>query len=151
MPVLEFMEGTGINGSGRYIEDVLAFDDSYLERNHYFIQWLFPLPEPSRAQPHSPILTTEQITAIRSSPAAQAKLDRAVRRMTDFYRQNDCWLHPHDHNHLRITRIIRSLALLQSTEEAKEFLSVIEGRVEAAGNPVNSDSRAYWRRALADY
>src|SRR4051812_47335845 len=87
MPVLEFMEGTGIDGSGRSIDDVLAFDDAALEGNHDFIHWLFPLPETSRAQRHSPILTTEQITAIRSSSAAQANLDRATRKMTDFYRQ----------------------------------------------------------------
>ena len=68
MPVLEFVEGTGIDGSGRSIDEVLAFDDAALERNHDFIQWLFPFPEPSRAQPSSTILTTEQITAIEASP-----------------------------------------------------------------------------------
>jgi hypothetical protein len=44
-----------------------------LERRHDFIQWLFALPEPSRAQPQSPILTLAEITAIPESSAAQEK------------------------------------------------------------------------------
>ena len=46
-----------------------------------------------------------------------------------------------DHNHLRVSRIIRSLALLQGKEAAKQFLALIEARVEAAGNPVKSTSQ----------
>jgi hypothetical protein len=137
VPVLEFLEGKGKDSSGRSIDDVLAFDDDALETNHDFIQWLFPLPEPSRAQPSSPILTVQEVTAIRASSAAQENLKNAVRRMTLFYQRNDHWLRAYDHNHLRITRIIRSLALLRSTEAAQAFLSVVEGRVEAAANPVN--------------
>jgi hypothetical protein len=148
MPVLSFLEGRGTDGAGRRIEETLGFDDDYLERRHDFIQWLFPLSERSQAQPQSPILTAEEITAIRGSSVARANLDRAVSMMAGFYRRKDHWLRPRDHNHLRITRIISSLALLRSKEAAQEFLSVIEGRVEAAGNPVNSESRGYWRRAL---
>jgi hypothetical protein len=147
VPVLEFLEGKGKDSSGRSIDDVLAFDDDALETNHDFIQWLFPLPEPSRAQPSSPILTVQEVTAIRASSAAQKNLKNAVQRMTLFYQRNDHWLRAYDHNHLRITRIVRSLALLRSTEAAQAFLSVVEGRVEAAANPVNSESREYWRRA----
>jgi hypothetical protein len=74
VPVLEFLEGKGKDASGRSIDDVLAFDDDALETNHDFIQWLFPLPEPSRAQPSSPILTVQEVTAIRASSAAQENL-----------------------------------------------------------------------------
>jgi hypothetical protein len=148
MPVLEFLESKGKDHSGRSIDDVLAFDDDSLETNHDFIQWLFPLPEPSRAQPSSPILTVQEITAIRASSTAQQNLENAVRRMTLFYERNDHWLRAYDHNHLRITRIVRSLTLLRSTQAAQAFLLAIEGRVEAAGDPVNNESREYWRRAL---
>jgi hypothetical protein len=71
-------------------------------------------------------------------------LPRAPRasRIIDFYSRQDHWLRDHDHNHLRISRIIRSLGLLKSEE------AVIEERGEAASNPVNRDSRGYWIRAL---
>ena len=148
MLILAFLEGYGKDDSGRCVDKVLALGDDDLEHIHDFIQWLFPLPEPSRAQPSSPILSADEIQAIRVSSAAQSNLHSATRRMTDFYLHNDHWLREIDHNHLRISRIIRSLVLLHSKEAAQGFLSVIEGRVEASGNPVNSESRDYWKWSL---
>ena len=147
MPVLSFLEGEGRDAAGWLIGEILALDDQELERRHDFIQWLFPLPEPSQAQPQSPVLTMEEITAIRESSAAQENLTKAAELMSGFYQRNDHWLRYRDHNHLRITRIIRSLGLLQGKEASKQFLALIEERVEAAGNPVNSQSRAYWKWA----
>jgi hypothetical protein len=148
MPVLLFLEGRGKDNAGRSIEQVLAFDEVALERNHDFIQWLFALPERSRSQPQSPILTDEEIAAVRNSSVASDNLERATLLMSEFYRRNDHWLRAHDHNHLRITRIIRSLNLLRGAARARQFLDLIEERVAAAGNPVSSESRKYWRRAL---
>ena len=37
------------------------------------VVWLFALPEPSRAQPQSPILTPAEIMAIRENSAAQER------------------------------------------------------------------------------
>jgi Opioid growth factor receptor (OGFr) conserved region len=83
MPVLSFLEGEGRDGAGRLmIGEILAFNDHQLERRHGFIQWLFALPEPSRAQPQSPILTPAEITAIRESSAAQENLRKAVKLMS---------------------------------------------------------------------
>ena len=56
-PIVTFLEGEGPDDRGRSLFDVLAFDDAALERNHDFIQWLFPLPEPSSAVPDAPVLT----------------------------------------------------------------------------------------------
>jgi hypothetical protein len=88
----------------RSIGNVLAFDDHQLEHIHDFIQWLFPLPDPSRAQPPSSTLTSAEIAAIRQSSAAQENLKQAAQMMTDFYQRHDHWLRWADHNHLRITR-----------------------------------------------
>ena len=80
---------------------------------------------------------------------ARANLLRARDRMLAFYRANDHWLVSFDHNHLRITRIIRCLALCAGREEAQSFHQQILARVEAAGNPVNGESLRYWREAAA--
>ena len=50
-PVTAFLEGEGVDARGRSIFDVLGMDNVALERTHDFIQWLFPLPEPSAAVP----------------------------------------------------------------------------------------------------
>ena len=52
----DFLRGTGCDGRGRRLADVLAFDDARIEGVHDFIQWLFPLAEASRAVPGAPVL-----------------------------------------------------------------------------------------------
>lgn len=146
-PVLAFLEGEGCDGQGRTVFDVLAFDDAAIERNHDFIQWLFPLTEPSAAVPGSPVLTPEDVTAIRDSTLAQCSLAAATDRMDRFYRATHGWLAPNDHNHLRITRIIRALRLLSGDDQAEAFKAAILWRVEATQAPVSARSRGYWATA----
>src|SRR5437867_7829886 len=142
-----FLTGEGHDHRGRFLADVLAFDDASLERSHDYIQWLFPLPEASRFSAGAPVLSHEEIALIRASGVARANLLAARDRMLAFYRENDHWLVPFDHNHLRITRIIRCLALCVGEKEARSFHQAILALVEAAGNPVNDETLRYWRDA----
>jgi len=148
-PIHAFLAGRGRDGRGRTAAEVLAFDDAALEARHDFIQWLFPLPTASAAVPGSPVLSPREAAAIRADPAARATLAAAAARMARFYAGNDHWLVARDHNHLRISRIVASLALLLGRDEAAAFLAAVEARVIAAGAPVNATSRRYWRAALA--
>ncbi len=142
-----FLTGQGHDHRGRRLAEVLAFDDSALERHHDYIQWLFPLPEASRFNMSAPVLSPADIVSIRVSDAARANLRCAAQRMLSFYRANDHWLVPFDHNHLRITRIIRCLALCIGPEDARDFHRQILALVESAANPVNPESLCYWRDA----
>lgn len=143
-----FLSGQGRDSAGRTIDAVLAFDDRRLESVHNYIQWLFPLIEPSAAVPGSPVLDPADVAAIRADPDAVRNLDRATALMRGFYDRTAAWLVPHDHNHLRITRILRSLALLREPAAAEAFLRSILQRVDEAGSPVSSRSRAYWQAAV---
>jgi hypothetical protein len=145
--ITAFLEGEGMDSRGRTVFDVLAFDDAALERTHDFIQWLFPLTEPSRAVPDAPVLTAAEVEAIRRSVMAQCSLAAATDRMAAFYGAGHDWLMPNDHNHLRITRIIRSLRLLRDDEAADAFRAFILARVEATRAPVSARSRGYWATA----
>lgn len=144
---IRFLTGEGRDHRGRRLADVLAFDDSALELNHDYIQWLFPSPETSRFSADAPVLGAADIAALGTSSAAQANLRCARDRMLVFYRANDHWLTAFDHNHLRITRIIRCLALCLGREEARRFHDEILALVEAAGNPVSAEALRYWRDA----
>ncbi len=146
-PVVAFLEGEGTDARGRTLFDVLGFDDAALERTHDFIQWLFPLPEPSQAVPDAPAPSADEMQAIHDSILAQCALAAATDRMERFYRATRDWLRPHDHNHLRITRIIRSLRLLRGDAEAEAFKAAILSIVEATGAPVSARSRGYWQTA----
>lgn len=145
--ITAFLEGESPDARGRTLFDVLAMDNAALERNHDFIQWLFPLREPSRAVPDAPVLTDADVEAIRDSGMAQYALAAATDRMDAFYRTTHDWLMPNDHNHLRITRIIRSLRLLVGDEQADAFRAAILSRVEATRAPVSARTRGYWTTA----
>jgi hypothetical protein len=149
-PLHAFLAGKGSDGRGRNIRDVLAFTDDQLEHVHDFVQWLFPLPVPSRAQPHSPILEGTDLEDIRQDPDAIANLRLAADLMLGFYGRTGAWLQWQDHNHLRISRILQSLRLLLGRAEAHHFYDRIDVMNRAAGSPVNPLSVQFWRRALDD-
>ena len=146
-PLHAFLAGTGRDDRGRLAAEVLDFSDERLEQVHDYIQWLFPLPTRSGAQPGAPVLTQAEIAAIRADGHAQDTLKRASERMLSFYRGTRWWLATFDHNHLRITRIIHSLRLLVGPGEAQKFHSAVLEMNAAAGSPVNARSLAYWSEA----
>jgi len=145
--IVDFLEGRGPDAAGRTIEAVLGFGPRPLEHHHDFIQWLFPLPEPSRAVPTAPIVSPGDIETLRSSPAAQFNLARARTHMIWFYETTDHWLKPEDHNHLRITRIIRSLRLLVGDREADGFRRRIADRIAQEKLVINPESLRRWSAA----
>ncbi len=147
-PLHAYLAGAGRDGRGRLARDVLAFSDEQLEAVHDYIQWLFPLPTTSVAQPDAPVLTAPEIQAIGADERAIETLRHAADRMLRFYRSTTWWLTWQDHNHLRITRIIRSLNLLLGTQEAQAFHQAILTLNQAADAPVNDRSLRFWADAL---
>ena len=145
--IVAFLEGEGPDPRGRTLFDLLALDDVRLESSHDVIQWLFPLTEPSEAVADAPVLSPEDVAAIQTSSMAQCALAAATDRMDAFYRNTFGWLMPSDHNHRRITRIIRSLRLLRGDDEADAFRAAILARVEATRAPISARSRGYWATA----
>ncbi|MBB3019734.1 hypothetical protein FHR70_002799 [Microvirga lupini] len=145
-----FLAGVGRDGRERLAADVLGFSDQELEAVHDYIQWLFALPTRSAAQPHSPVLTPAEIGAIRADPSSVETLRKASERMLRFYRSTRWWLTSHDHNHLRITRILQSLWLLVGPAEARAFYEAVLALHKAAGAPVNARSLHYWTEAAGD-
>lgn len=147
-PIRAFLTGSGNDGAGRRLREILAFDDAHIEGVHDFIQWCFPLHEASLAVPGAPVLSRAEAEAIRADPAALSGLRAALGRMTRFYAETDGWLRPHDHNHLRITRILSALSDLLGREAAAEFHAFVSARNAKAGGPVNATSLHYWESAL---
>lgn len=146
-PLHAYLAGHGTDGRGRTADEVLAFSDDELERVHDYIQWLFPLATRSGAQPNAPVLSETETEAIRTDPNAVATLHRAAERMLAFYRSTRWWLAGQDHNHLRITRIIRSLKLLLGPGAAYAFYQEILTLHGAAGSPINPRSLQFWAEA----
>ncbi|GJE61266.1 hypothetical protein [Methylobacterium trifolii] len=148
-PIRDFLAGRGPDGSGRRIAQVIAFEDGRIEAVHDFIQWCFPLPEASRAVPGAPVLAPGEADAIRADPEALAGLSAMLARMRRFYAGTDLWLGAHDHNHLRITRILTAVRALLGEAEAQDFFAFVTARNAGAGAPINRQSLAFWAAALA--
>lgn len=135
-----FLEGRGADDRGRTLAEIRAFTDLEIEGRHDFIQRIFPLAEPSRAQPGAPVLTGEGVLAIRGSEAARSELIASARWFVGFLQRQDHWIATHDHNHLRISRVIKSLRLLVGDAEAdafrREVLALAEGREGVLANAI---------------
>lgn len=145
--LVAFLTEAGTRPDGLDHAGVLGQDDDWFETRHDFIQWLFPLTEPSRAVPGAPVLTAAEAARLRAEPRARRRMLAATRRMEGFYARTDAWLAAHDHNHLRITRIIRSLRLLVDDAAADAFRAFILDQLRARGGRVNADSLRFWAAA----
>ena len=81
-PLVAFYRDGAPDDAGRSRAEVLAWDDDRLEAVHDFIQWLFPLPEPSGANPAAPILDPATIKTFRASLAMRDRLRASYDRMS---------------------------------------------------------------------
>lgn len=148
MSAVGFLQGADKDASERTLEEVLEHDDVWLEREHNYIQWLFPLQEESQQVHDAPILSPEDVDVLRKDTNAIANQKRAVERMLQFYKNNDHWLTAMDHNHLRITRILKSVRLLQSLEAAEVIYNELSELAHEAGDPIDPKNFAYWTDAV---
>jgi hypothetical protein len=165
--LIDFYRGDGTDTEGRRLDDILAWRDNRLEAVHDFIQWVFPLPEPSQFNPDAPLLTAEAIAAFRNDPILQANLRRSYERILSFIglqmtdggevveaphfarRALDVWDYQ-NHNWLRVTRILRSLHLLGLDTEAQALYRRLEDFRSRRRFPIGDETFRYWTSAVRD-
>ena len=170
--IIGFYSGTEPDHRGRYFHEIQAWPDDQLEAVHDYIQWLFPLPEPSGFNVAAPVLNQESIQEFRTRPDLQEKLRVSFLRMMNFYglearsgeqitvtrapnfaAKATVWLSPGNHNHLRITRILRCLSLLGLEAEAKAFFDYLSEIYKYEQNKpmpaISDETMLYWREAAS--
>jgi len=161
--LIAFYRGQGSDTKGRTIDEIWSWDHRRLEMVHDFIQWLFPLPEPSRFNPDAPSLTAEDIAALRNDPDLQTRILRSLDLMLDFlhlvrkgfviercpgFGEQVPWLDFANHNHLRLTRILLFLGHAGLHSEAAGLLHCLEDIAarEGAGK-ISTRTLDFWRNA----
>jgi hypothetical protein len=142
--IVSFLEGKAPDHRGRILAMLLQQTDHQAETTHDYIQWLFPLNEPSRSVNGVPVLTELDIDEIRQSSLAQANLAESARWFLGFLERNDHWIIKYNHNHLRITRVIKSLRLLASDKAADEFKDKVLALAGDNLNLVDQKARGFW-------
>jgi hypothetical protein len=155
----EFYNGTGEDCEGRKIDRIWIENDSYFEYCHDYIQWLFPLPEPSNFNPDAPLLTEDDITIFKANPIIHANLISSFRRFLAFlglYYENEVFqcdgfdanvFKVPNHNWFRITRVLRSLRTLGCEKEAVAFYKYLK-KIHEEDGLVNDNSFSYWKEAM---
>jgi hypothetical protein len=161
--IVRFYEGTGRDHRGRRLDDILALPDEALEHVHDYVQWLFPLDEPSAFNSHAPLVGAADRAAFRDDQALADNLRRSFDRMLGFYGfewsggavrrgkiwpdRSALWLNPYNHNYLRLTRIMKSLALLGQEELARALREALLAEYDRAPERIGPTTRSYWQNA----
>jgi len=131
----------------RFLNDIWNFSDEDIEHTHDFIQLLFPLNEKSESVFHGYYLNTESsIINVKSNDLAKSNIVKSSKWFLSFLERNSHWRRRHDHNYLRITRIIKSLRLLVSDDEADTFYQLILNILtEEDRLKINSETLEFWK------
>ena len=147
MDIFHLLEGAIPDGRRRTVSVIMAFDDQTIESTHDFIQWIFPLDEPSRSHPGAPVLDLFEIEEIKSSDVALENPMQSADWYFGFLQRHDHWIRQYDHNHLRISRAIKSLRLLVSDEVADRYKAAILDFLGGNISAISERSRGYWLNA----
>jgi hypothetical protein len=169
--ILDFYRGELRHPSGVTIESIWGWSHDRLEHEHTYIQWLFPLRDPSRAVPGSPTITETEVREFNRDPALRDRVLRSFRLMLGFYGftmgpaadaaggvtiapapdsavLSRSWLTPGNHNHLRITRILKSLCILGLRREAREWFAALQRVFVEHADTIGSVTYDFWRKAV---
>ena len=82
--LLDFYRGEGTDAEGRSLHELWSWSNDELEQVHDFIQWMFPLREPSRFNPDAPLLTAADVAAFRSDAFLRSRLTKSFKRILVF-------------------------------------------------------------------
>lgn len=156
----------GPDARGRPLQAVVVASDDALEQVHDYIQWAFPLDEPSAFNNEAPVLDAQQLATIGADPRVQHRVLAAFDRMLSFYgltrdavdgrvhkaanwsQRGANWAFEPGHNDLRISRILRSLCLMGQRTAAQAFLVALEGIALEYRGPDRDGPMRFWRHAL---
>lgn len=164
-PLIAFYSGEGTDHRGRTFNGILAFSNTELESCHDYIQWLFPLRDPSPYNPEAPVVTQEVAEAFQASPELQKRMHQALLRMMHFYSMvlketpqgfelllpadalSLHWMTADNHNHHRISRILASLKILGLDAHVAALWQGLQKLAVAYPQAISSATVTHWRLA----
>lgn len=167
----QFYRGEETDVAGRMIQDLWNYTLEQKERQHDYIQWLFPTRTPSDFNSNAPTLTTRDIQAFKNDSLLKNNLKRSFVEMMQFYgfeyledtnivvrastfnERIKVWLNPNNHNYRRITRILDCLNTLGMENEKNAFYEALVKLNDDFGSLIvvnNTSSFPYWQDAAGN-
>lgn len=159
--IIDFFDG-GNDGENRSFESSLAYSLDWMETCHDYIQWFFPLPEPSMFHPDAPILSEEEIQALQQDVLAQNQRYQNVMLLVDKFLyflgilrtdqsfelsdggREKIWLGNFNHNQFRMTRMLRFMCLIGLQTMARKLVAFLYDECNAKQAKFN----IYWQEAV---
>ena len=147
MDLVTFLKNQEPDFNVRFLSDIWDFRDIDIERNHDFIQIVFPLDTPSNFSSHGYYVDNPKLLSIlKNDDVVKNNIIKSSKWFYEFLKRNQHWRKPEDHNHLRITRVIKCLRLIVSDEDADNYYEKIMGLLENQ-NQINQKSLQFWKEA----
>jgi len=154
-PCVLFYQHKISNQDGNGLNDIWKYNHSDYERDHHFIQWIFPSDEPSSININAPVVDDSAKKAFRRNPILRMRLQKSYRQFLNFIGVSDSLIvtdeglfylrvRRRNHNLQRITRVLRSLTILGLRDHAVPFYEFLMGY----SNDINEVTIDYWNRAI---
>lgn len=167
-PIVAFYSHEATDDRGRSLRQIWGWDHGRLEGVHDYVQWLFPLREPSAVNYTAPLITDNTVAGFAGNAALRDNLKRSFELMLDFYglalvdqehglavvptpsfeKRSRTWLMPGNHNHLRLTRILRSVRTLGLSDCAVALFDRLVVIYREVPGAISSTTFQYWQRAI---
>lgn len=71
--IRNYLGYNGIDNCQRTLDQTLLWDDEMLEHTHDFIQWWFPLDEPSAFNSHAPVVSRAEFEELGGGQACKSR------------------------------------------------------------------------------
>lgn len=147
-----FLEGTATDDCGRKIEDIWNLSYNKKEYLHNYIQRIFPTNQVSKFDADAETIIKDEAAVFAKNKIIIANMKKSYDVMLDFYGLKqyeryklENWLVKYNHNHLRLTRMLKSLRMFGLNKEAKELYKKL---MEVAKNKVAPVALRNWEEAV---
>lgn len=161
--LMKFYSGEGTDDKGRTFIDIINFTDEQLESTHDYIQWLFPNFEASRFNTTAPVLTGDEGLMFVTNYNIRSNAHIAFKRIMQFYglafinhtnREavvrydfSNNWVTIGNHNHYRMTRILKFLNIIGMHTEADALFAALAGIYSTQPVVIGKVTLGHWLEA----
>ena len=133
-----------VDDHNRTLDYILNQDDEFWELCHNYIQWVFPTSEKSMYNLTVPILLDDDILYWRTNETIKTKLKESYDRYLLFLVNNqNIWVTKSDHNHLRISRVLKCLRLSGLDNLATQLYEFVSTKDE-----INYSTKEFWKEVM---
>jgi hypothetical protein len=164
MKLVEFYRGERGNQCGHMLTDMLTWSNGALEMDHDYIQWMFGSNERSMLNGEAPTMTKEESEIFQNDPELREKVKQSLIRFLKFLafklskddeqvliepvesENTPWWLRGFNHNHLRVTRLLKCLRL---TGNSKYAIAMFDA-LRPFKDKVSANTWQYWCAAIFD-